>query len=152
MWENLVIDVNEYLEATDDLTDAVVQVVRMNLQIGQDNPDERGAATLSIKALLKGRDGTPFKQGNKASVPASVRVAIDRICSIYGDSIEIFYNSHPIIPSVAFRHGKSGGGTYTDVSEFRKAELKRLRSKLTKMYKAGQWDGESLSVATSEEE
>jgi len=141
-WESLVIEVNEYLEATDDLSDAVVQVVKMNLQIGTADADERDSAILSIKALLKGRDGTPFRKGNKASVPASVRVSIDRICAIYGEALSAFYNNHAMIPHLMFRHGKSGGGLYNSEKEYRMAELKKLRSRLGKMFKSGEWNGE----------
>jgi len=151
-WENLVVEVNEYLEATDDLSDAVVQVVKMNLQIGQDNLDERDSAMLSIKALLKGRDGTPFRKGNKAAVPASVRVVIDRVCAIYGEAITVFYGWNPLIPELLFRHGKSGGGKYGSEREYRMAELKRMRSRLVKMYKNGEWDGQIDSLYSHGEE
>ena len=151
-WENLVAEVHEYLEATDDLSEAVIQVVKMNLHIGNTNPEERDSASLSIKALLKGRDGTPFRKGNKASVPASVRVSIDRICAIYGEAITIFYNHDPLIAKLTFRHGKAGGGLYDSERAYRMAELKRMRSRLAKMYKDGEWDGRIESFYQGEEE
>ena len=78
-WNSLVIEVREYLEADLTLDAGLRQVVELNLQIGTNNPSERVAAEGALKALLKGRDGTPFRRGQKSAVPASVRVAIDRI-------------------------------------------------------------------------
>lgn len=151
-WENLVVEVNEYLEATDDLSEAIITVIRMNIEIGNNTLEERGSATLSIKSLLKGRDGTPFRKGQKSDIPASVRVSIDRICAIYGEAISAFYGHNPLIPELLFRHGKAGGGKYGGEKEYRMAELKKLRSRLTKMYKVGDWDGRVESLHSEEEE
>ena len=83
-WDSLCIEVNEYLEAS-TLDAGLRQVVELNLQIGTNNPDERSAAEGALKALLKGRDGTPFRRGQKSAVPASVRVSIDKICGVVED-------------------------------------------------------------------
>ena len=61
-WDSLVIEVNEYLEADTNLDAGLRQVVELNLQIGSSNPDERTAAEGALKALLKGRNGTPFRR------------------------------------------------------------------------------------------
>ena len=81
-WNSLHIEVTEYLEADQTLDAGLRQVVELNLQIGNNNPNERVAALGALKALLKGRDGTPFRRGQKPSVPAAVRVSIDKICGV----------------------------------------------------------------------
>ncbi len=53
-WESIVLDVNEYLEAATDLEDGLAQVLRLNLQIGTNNPSEREASHMALKALLRG--------------------------------------------------------------------------------------------------
>ena len=58
-WNSLVIEVNNYLAADDQLDASLRQVVELNLQVGNNNPNERTAATNALKALLRGRDGTP---------------------------------------------------------------------------------------------
>ena len=68
-WNSLVIEVNEYLAADSALDGSLRQVVELNLQVGNENPTEREAAKNALKALLKGRDGTPFRRGQKSSVP-----------------------------------------------------------------------------------
>ena len=107
-WDSLVIEINEYLEADETLDAALRQVVELHLQVGQENPNEREAAQNALKALLKGRDGTPFRRGQKSNVPASVRVAIDRICSVVNEANMAYYNHDGIISSLSFKHNKTG--------------------------------------------
>ena len=118
-----------------------------------DNPDERDAATGALKALLKGRDGTPFRRGQKSAVPASVRVAIDRICGVVEEAALGYYNHDAIIGAISMKHNKSGGGQFADAAEYAQAVVKRNRNTLSKMYKEGTWDGslDSLLSTSSEE-
>lgn len=152
-WDSLCIEVNEYLEADTTLDAGLKQVVELNLQIGTNNPSERDAATGALKALLKGRDGTPFRRGQKSAVPASVRVAIDRICGVVEEAALGYYNHDAIIGAISMKHNKSGGGQFADAAEYAQAVVKRNRNTLSKMYKEGTWDGslDSLLSAPSEE-
>lgn len=152
-WDSLCIEVNEYLEADTTLDAGLKQVVELNLQIGTNNPDERDAATGALKALLKGRDGTPFRRGQKSAVPASVRVSIDRICGVVEEAALGYYNHDAIIGAISMKHNKSGGGQFADAAEYAQAVVKRNRNTLSKMYKEGTWDGslDSLLSAPSEE-
>ena len=152
-WDSLVIEVNEYLEADQTLDAGLRQVVELNLQIGTNNENEREAATGALKALLKGRDGTPFRRGQKSAVPASVRVAIDRICGIVEEASLNYYNHDPIIASITMKHIKSGGGAFENAEDYASAVLKRTRNNLGKMFKNDLWDGsvDSLLGESSEE-
>lgn len=152
-WDSLCIEVNEYLEADTTLDAGLKQVVELNLQIGTNNPSERDAATGALKALLKGRDGTPFRRGQKSAVPASVRVAIDRICGVVEEAALGYYNHDAIIGAISMKHNKSGGGQFADADEYAQAVVKRNRNSLSKMYKEGTWDGslDTLLGASSEE-
>ena len=152
-WDSLCIEVNEYLEADTTLDAGLRQVVELNLQIGTNNPDERSAAEGALKALLKGRDGTPFRRGQKSAVPASVRVSIDRICGIVEEAAVNYFNHDAIIGSITMKHIKSGGGSYTDAEDYANAVVKRTRNNLGKMFKAETWDGsvDSLLDSSSEE-
>jgi len=140
-WDSLVIEVKEYLEADTGLDAGLKQVIELNLQIGTNNPNERVAAQGALKALLKGRDGTPFKRGQKSAVPASVRVSIDKICGVVQEAAMNYYNHDAIIGAITMRHIKSGGGQYDDASDYASAVVKRTRNNLSKMYKDGTWDG-----------
>jgi len=152
-WDSLCIEVNEYLEAS-TLDAGLRQVVELNLQIGTNNPDERSAAEGALKALLKGRDGTPFRRGQKSAVPASVRVSIDKICGVVEEASLNYFNHDEIIGSITMKHIKSGGGAFDNAEDYATAVVKRTRNNLGKMYKAETWDGsiDSLLGDSSSEE
>ncbi len=150
-WDSLVIEVNEYLEADTTLDAGLRQVIELNLQIGTNNPNEREAAQGALKALLKGRDGTPFRRGQKSAVPASVRVAIDRICGVVEEAATNYYNHDGIIGSITMKHIKSGGGAYDGAEDYASAVVKRTRNNLSKMFKDGSWDGSLDSLLPSSE-
>ena len=150
-WDSLVIEVREYLEADTGLDAGLKQVIELNLQIGSNNPNERNAAEGALKALLKGRDGTPFRRGQKSAVPASVRVAIDRICGVVAEASVQYYNHDAIIGAITMKHIKSGGGQYDDADDYAAAVVKRTRNNLSKMFKEGNWDGSVESLLPSSE-
>ena len=149
-WDSIVIETNEYLE-TDAIDGALKQVVQLHLEVGQNNPNERDAAANALKALLKGRDGSPFgRKGAKSAVPTSVRVVIDRICGVVEEAATNYYNHDGVMAAISLRHAKSGGGQYESAEDYAKAQAKKARNLLTKMYKQQSWDGtvESLLGTT----
>ena len=150
-WQSIAIEVKEYLAADETLNDGLAQVIKLNLQIGDNNPNERVAALGALKALLKGRDGTPFKRGQKSSVPATVRVSIDKAISIIEIESLNYYNSHPILSNVLRKHIKSGGGEYANGEEYAHTVGKRMRNALAKRYKEGEWDGSFEFLLTTTE-
>tara|TARA_R110002012_G_scaffold148_1_gene495 strand:- start:2282 stop:2764 length:483 start_codon:yes stop_codon:yes gene_type:complete len=151
-WDSLVIEINEYLEADQTLDGALKQVVELHLQVGQENPNERDAAANALKALLKGRDGSPLgRRGQRSAVPASVRVAIDRICGVVEEASLAYYNHDGIISAVTLKHAKSGGGTFDSAEQYAVAQSKKVRNSLSKMYKLKTWDGSVESLLSSED-
>ena len=149
-WNSLVIEVNEYLEADTTLDAGLRQVVELNLQIGSNNANERDAAMGALKALLKGRDGTPFRRGQKSAVPASVRVSIDKICGVVNEAAVGYYTYDAVIGAISMKHIKSGGGAYDGAEDYAMAVVKRTRNQLGKMFKDGTWDGSLDSLLSSE--
>lgn len=146
-WDSLVLDVNEYLEAA-DLEAGLSQVISLNLEIGTNDTAERENCRNAIKALLRGRDGTPFRKGKKPSVPTAVRVSIDRICGVVSEAALNYYNHDEIIASVTFARG---GALYETAEDYAASVVKRTRGALVKQYKAGDWDGSVASLLPSEE-
>ena len=149
-WTNLTIEINEYLEVG-DLDAGLTQVVRLHMQVGENNPAERGAAGAALRALLKGRVGTPFRRGQKSSVPASVRVSIDKICQVVEEASIAYFNFDSIIKTVTIQHAKSGGGQFESAEHYAKIAVKRTRNTLSRLFKEGSWDG-SMQTLLSEEE
>ena len=133
-WNSLVIEVNNYLAADDQLDASLRQVVELNLQVGNNNPNERTAATNALKALLRGRDGTPFRRGQKSKVPAAARVAIDRVCGVVHEAALAYYGHDAVPPnrvSGACRHGYSRGDEDPHACNYerRRCALRRPRGR-----------------------
>jgi len=147
-WDSLAIEVNEYLEAATDLNDGLRKIVTLNLEIGNQNPEERDGCAGALKELLRGRPGTPFRKGKKSSVPASVRVSVDRICNVVSEASLAYYNHDAIIGQVTFARG---GALFETAEEYAANVVKRTRSALSKLYKSGEWDGSIDSLLPSEE-
>ena len=145
-WDSLKIEIAEYLEGDKSLDSGLKQVCELNIQIGDNNPKEREAAKGALKALLKGRDGTPFRKGQKSSVPASVRVVIDKIVRVVEEASVVYFNHDEIIGKIIKKQNRSGGGLYADAEEYAKAEGKRARGRLAKSYKTKEWDGNMDSL------
>ena len=149
-WNSLKIEIEEYLEADTLLDGGLRQIVELHLQVGTENTNERDAAHNALKALLRGRDGTPFRRGQKSSIPAAVRVATDRICNVVNEAVLSYYNHDPIIGAISFKHAKSGGGNFDSADEFAASWVKKTRNSLNSQYKAGTWDGSVDSLLSSE--
>lgn len=137
-WNSLKLEVEEYLEADTTLGDGLKQVLRLNLQIGDNTPNEREAARNALKALLRGRDGTPFRKGKKSSVPTTVRVSIDKACAVVEELSISYFDNHPLMKRVLVARG---GKQYETPQEYAKAMTKKTRTQLAKLYKEGSWDG-----------
>tara|TARA_S200002703_G_scaffold69521_1_gene60319 strand:+ start:332 stop:814 length:483 start_codon:yes stop_codon:yes gene_type:complete len=147
-WESLKIEIREYMEAADDIEDGLSKILALNLQIGENDASQRENVKASMRSLLKGRDGTPFGKGKRGSVPATVRVAIDRVCNTVRDASTVYFNWHPYIALVTLGRGKK---SYDNAEDYAKAQAKAARARLAKMYKNKEWDGTLESLHEEEE-
>jgi hypothetical protein len=148
-WKSLVIEVTEYIEADETLGEGLSQVLRLNLQIGTENPDERDACRTAMRVLCKGRAGSPFKKGKKPSIPTSVRISIDKVCGVVDEAAVAFFEHDAIIATVV---AGRGGALYEDSNAYAKSVSGKVRRNLGKAFKAGTWDGEINSLLTSDSE
>jgi len=151
-WQNAKLDVEEYLESGAELSEGLIQILRLNLEVGNNDERTRVGVLKSLKALLKDKEGTPFHKGNKSDLPAKVRVNVERLGKkMYGACMQ-YMECDPIIIFVTPRHKKSGGGFYKTNKEYAMANKKRLITRLKKEYRLGQWDGTLEGIMPLEEE
>lgn len=148
-WKDLAIEVNEYLEANEDLGAGIKQVIALNLSIGDNDPSERQNCETAIKAMLKGRSNAPFGRGKKSAIPATVRVSIESIARVVQEAHEELYNYDTIMPSILVGRG---GKVYSNSQEYGQAQSRLIRTKLGKLYKSGEWDGTVDSLLPTEED
>ena len=151
-WQNVKLDVEEYLESGAELSGGLIQILRLNLEVGQNDEKARVGVVKSLKALLKDKEGTPFHKGNKSDLPAKVRVVVEKLGkTIYGASMA-YMEFDEVMQYITPRHKKSGGGFYKSDKEFALANKKRLTTRLKKEYRKGHWDGTVAGLMPLEEE
>jgi len=139
-WESLLYDAKEFMKDA-ELPKSIIDIVNMNIELGNAIEEERAVAMKSIKDMLKNRNGTPFRRGLKSKHPAYVRISIDSICNDATDDYGTFFESRPYYKNIMQKHQKSGGGTYDGTSDFTRVMVKRLRDTLNTMVETGEWDG-----------
>jgi|TARA_R100000081_G_C4789445_1_gene156654 hypothetical protein len=135
-WEDFHRIVEDYLDESDIKTESVI---RMLLNKGDEDEENRLEITKSVKGMLKGNKGSPFGTGSKSIIPVKVRIVIKEIGKIvYNASIEYFDS----VPSGLIRkHGKSGGGGYASAKEYALVERNKIEIALQRRFTDGKWDG-----------
>ena len=151
-WQNAKLDVEEYLESGAELSDGLIQILRLNLEVGDNDEKARLGVLKSLKALLRDKEGTPFHKGNKSDLPAKVRVVVERLGKFMHGASMAYMESSSVMKFITQRHKKSGGGFYKTHKEFADANKKRLITRLKKEYRLGQWDGTLTGLMPLEEE
>ena len=137
-WDKLVDEVEEYLGRA-ELPKGVKQVIRSNLDIGNENKSERPAIEKSTKALLSKREGSPFRKGPRTKIPYKVEKNIEQLCKTVYDASIIYWES---LPSwLILKHKKSGNGSYESADEYGIVERKKMKTNLERRYRSGNWDG-----------
>ncbi len=151
-WTHIKLDVIEYLESGAEISDGIRQVLELNLQVGDNDEKAREGVVKSLRALLKGKEGTPFHKGNKSDLPAKVRVNVERLGKMMHGASMAYMEYDDIMQYITPRHKKSGGGFYKSHKEFANANKKRLMTRLKKEYRLGVWDGTIEGLRPLEEE
>ena len=151
-WENIKLDVVEYLESGAELSVGLRQVIELNLQVGDNDEKARTGVLKSLKALLSDKEGTPFHKGNKSDLPAKVRVNVQKLGKIMHGASMAYMEYDELMQLITPRHKKSGGGFYKTHKEFANANKKRLMTRLKKEYRLGLWDGTIDGLLPLEEE
>lgn len=151
-WTHIKLDVEEYLESGAELSVGLRQVLELNLQVGDNDEKAREGVVKSLRALLRGREGTPFHKGNKSDLPAKVRVNVERLGKTMHSASMAYMEYDDIMQYITPRHKKSGGGFYKSHKEFANANKKRLMTRLKKEYRLGVWDGTIEGLTPLEEE
>tara|TARA_R110001592_G_scaffold224032_2_gene479579 strand:- start:22568 stop:23047 length:480 start_codon:yes stop_codon:yes gene_type:complete len=139
-WNSHVLELEEFMQ-TDAVSEQLGQVLQFQINLGNANEEQRERVWDSIKSLIRGMPGSPVRRGIKPSLPAAVRVVVDSVVNTLESSATDFFNSDGVIQAVVLKHGKAGGGSYANATEYANYLGKKARSNMTKAYKAQTWDG-----------
>jgi len=145
-WTKNVAKVNLYLE-THDLGD-MEQVIRWNLNQGDTDPDNRKRFWTSITTLFGMLPDSPISRGRESDLPEEIQQAITAICVQYATAYNAAFVSHPLFGEIVRKHGKSGGGRFSD-DEYSESLQKQMKGRLTTYYRNSlkgitdqpNWDG-----------
>ncbi|QDP51870.1 MAG: hypothetical protein GOVbin4206_37 [Prokaryotic dsDNA virus sp.] len=138
-WEDFVQVVESYVWIRKEELGGIVQVIDLLLDAGKNNEDERSNAIASVKGLLKGREGSPFRQGVRSTKPISVKVNIDKVGKMVEEASKVYFSMVP--NGLHLKHGKSGGGGFASAEEYAKVEKKKVMTMLYRRHTNGLWDG-----------
>ena len=151
-WENIKLDVVEYLESGAELSVGLRQVIELNLQVGDNDEKARTGVLKSLKALLSGNERATLQKGNKIELPAKLRFNVQKLGKIMHGASMAYMEYDELMQLITPRHKKSGGGFYKTHKEFANANKKRLMTRLKKEYRLGLWDGTIDGLLPLEEE
>ena len=126
-------------------------------------PEQREALYGAIRTCFADIQDKPFRSGRGSTMPDAVLIARDAILAEYYNAQVDLFNSNVSIQTLEMRHGKSGGGNYTNATEYaddkvasRRQMLNKAYSDFTKNNTNAQylWNGENpvVLVNTSSEE
>ena len=166
-WNARVEEVGEFI-ATDGFDGQLQQVIQFQIDFGNENEEQQERVWDSIKSMIRGLDGSPVRRGKKSNLPASVNVAIDQICGEVANLYSGLFNDNAILQATQLRHGKAGGGSFANGSDYGAAIGKKTRTLLKNMYNGKtdndgnlsqpEWDGSldgltgTVNVYVDEEE
>ena len=136
-WSDLVLVVEDYLSEAD--LGPIAEAIELLIKNGNEGEEEREQIAASIKTILQGREGSPFRQGVRSSLPVTVKVNIDKVSRMVYEASKVYFE---MVPAQLHRkHGKSGGGAYVNAKEYAKNEKKKIRTDLQRRFQKGHWDG-----------
>jgi len=164
-WNARTEEVSEFI-ATEGFDEQLGQVIQFQLDFGNENEEQQERVWDSIKSMIRGLDGSPVRRGKKSNLPASVNVAIDQICGEVASLHTDLFNDNIVLQAVLLKHGKSGGGSYSEGSEYGIAVSSKVRTLLKNMYSGKtndsgvltqpEWDGTvdglTSTITVNEEE
>ena len=117
IWNSKCIELEEFM-ATDAVSEQLGQVLQFQINLGNENEEQRERVWDSIKSLIRGMAGSPVRRGMKPSLPAAVRVVVDSVVNTVETAATDFFNSDAVIQAVVLKHGKAGGGSYASASDY----------------------------------
>ena len=114
------------------------------MDLGNNSDSEgREGVVASIKALCKGKPGSPFgRRGKPPALPPGALAVSDEVGAIVANAAEEFFNTHPAIQAVILRHGRSKGSrNHANGAAYGAQLAKAAQNVLKESFKDESWDG-----------
>lgn len=135
-FDNKDIEIQAWMNANSDYLTTYPQLAALSqmLEIGRASDEGASAMYDAIRACFAGIEGAPFRKGKVSNLPAQVVANAEKASNDYGLAISQLWSESDDIASMMVRHGRSGGGIYSDASEVHDAYSKPVKNRLTKAY------------------
>lgn len=165
-WNSRKTLIEGWIENHPDWQDSIeLLAVPQLMAAAEAKPEARDALYSAIRTCFADIADKPFRSGRGSTMPDAVLIARDGILSSYHVAMVNLFNDNESVQTLEMRHGKSGGGNYSDATEFaddavasRRQVLNKAYSDFTKNNENAKylWNGETpvtlVSQSTSEEE
>ncbi len=155
-WESKKTLIEAWFESHPDWQQNIELIAVPQLIAAADKkPESRDALYGAIRTCFADIADKPFRSGRGSTMPDAVLIARDAVLSAYHAAMVTLFNENESIRTLEMRHGKSGGGNYTDATEFADANTASRRQMMNKAYSDFTkntdnapylWDGESPVV------
>jgi len=119
-------------------------VIEWNLEQGANDKENRKRFWTNITNLFGMLPNSPISRGRESDLPEEVQQSITTIAANYADAASAFFATDPLYGEIVRKHGKSGGGKYSDIAEYAATLEKSMKSRLTTYYR------NSLKIASGE--
>lgn len=135
-FDNKDIEIQAWMNANGDYLTTYPQLAALTqmLEIGRASDEGASAMYDAIRACFAGIEGAPFRKGKVSNLPAQVVANAEKAANDYGGEIAHIWESSDTVSSLMVRHGRSGGGVYSDINEVAEAHSKPVKNRLTKAY------------------
>lgn len=122
--------------------EGTAQTLNYLTELGTGAEADQENVLASIKALCKGKPGSPFgRRGKPPALPPSVLAVVDEVEVMVANAATAYFASNSVIQVVTKKHGRSKGSPYYEnAGAFGAAQGKASRKTLTAAYKEN-WDG-----------
>ncbi len=119
----------------DWMTDNIELVaVPQLIEAGDKKPESRDSLYAAIRTCFADITDKPFRTGRGSTMPDAVLIARDGLLTTYHSAMVTLFNENEAVRTLEMRHGKSGGGNYTEAIEFADDKTASRRQVLNKAY------------------
>ena len=143
-WNDTKLKVNTMIDADEQGSiDESLRVVCSHLiATGDAKPDMQDQMTKSLKEVLRGQNGYPWRRGGGGILSATALSVVDSICAEAASSFATAFDECGTgIRALLTPHGKSKKNSYSDGADYGNSVARAIRKNATQLFKDGVWDG-----------
>ena len=146
-WTEKVTMIESWLKENDAgaINDLIIQTLEAGKVASSD--EERDRFWEAVRAICKTLPNSPIKKGRGSQLPPEIQAVLDSISDEVSQAASDFFASGNI-SMLLTKHGKSGGGLFSDADEYSAYMASTIVNSLKRRLKDNVWDGTRTGLAT----